>query len=84
MAMWQHVATVEINSGFPTGCAIGSLLAIPMLRVWSTIFNDSIAAQGPLAAITATVIAATIALLACYMSARRAMRVDPMVALRYE
>ena len=60
---------------------IGASLAITRLMA-SLLFG--ISASDPLTFVAVAALLAAVALLASYIPARRAMRVDPMVALRYE
>jgi putative ABC transport system permease protein len=66
------------------GCAVGLALALPLPRLFSNLLNGGFAAQGPLVAIAVAVIVPVVSLLATYIPARRATKVDPMVALRCE
>lgn len=65
------------------GCAIGFLLALPLPHLFSGLFGG-FAPQGPSVAIAVAIIVALVSLLATYIPARRAAKVDPMAALRYE
>jgi predicted permease len=65
------------------GAAVGMGVALGVTRyLGSMLFN--VRASDPLTMSAVAVLLALVALAACYIPARRATRVDPMVALRYE
>jgi ABC-type antimicrobial peptide transport system permease subunit len=65
------------------GVAIGLPVALALVRVIRFVFYG-IEPHDPLTIIGTVVIIVTVAVLAAWIPARRAARVDPMVALRYE
>jgi len=65
------------------GLCIGVVAAIVVTRWMSSVLFD-ITPTDPLTFVAVAVVLVTVAFLASYVPARRAMRVDPMLALRYE
>ena len=65
------------------GIVLGIAAAFALMRVLSRELYG-VSAADPLTFGAVAVIVALVAFLACYIPARRAMRVDPIVALRYE
>jgi ABC-type antimicrobial peptide transport system permease subunit len=65
------------------GVAVGLLSAITVTRAMKTMLFD-LSATDPVTYVVLTPLLTAVALLACYLPARRAMKVDPLIALRRE
>lgn len=65
------------------GAACGAVVAFWATRYLASMLFD-VRSSDPLTYVGVAVLLCVVALLACYIPARRASRVDPMVALRYE
>jgi putative ABC transport system permease protein len=65
------------------GVVVGLAAAVLMTR-WLTILLFGVSATDPLTFVVIAVLPLIVAALACWIPARRAMKVDPLIALRYE
>src|SRR5712692_2284647 len=65
------------------GAAVGLVAAFPVARLASGLLY-SVSAADPITYGGITFLLMSVALLACYIPARRATRIDPLVALRFE
>lgn len=85
-AQTGDITSLIVNQGVTLaviGCALGVAAAIALSR-FVVSFLYGVSAIDPLTLAVAVVILTLVAFLASWLPARRATRIDPMIALRYE
>lgn len=82
----RHVVRLVVGQGMIhalVGIALGLCGAFAVTRLMASVLFQ-VSATDPVVFGSISVLLGAIAFLACYIPARRALRIDPMVALRYE
>jgi predicted permease len=85
----RDILRMVVGQGVTMACAglvvgvVGSLVLAKLLSSFTQLLYG-VGAHDPLTLISISVGLIMLVVLACYMPARRAMKVDPMIALRYE
>ena len=85
-AQQRNVLMLILGEGTKTaliGVAIGLAAALGLTRLMASVLYG-VSATDPFTFAAVAVVLTFVALVACYIPARRAMRVDPIIALRYE
>jgi len=85
-AKTRDIAALVLKHGFILaiiGTLIGAIAAFALTRLMSALLFG-VTATDPATFALVVVLLPAVALLACYLPARRAMKIDPLVALRYE
>jgi putative ABC transport system permease protein len=65
------------------GAVIGVAASVAVTQIIKSMFFG-LSATDPVSYVVVTLLLVSVSLLACYVPARRALKVDPMIALRYE